>query len=276
MKTSAVRPSVDGRTYHLRVKQGEVARYVLLPGDPARAELIAKTWDEYRVVAKNREFWTYTGKYKGVKISVTSTGIGGPSTAIAIEELLQVGADTFIRVGTTASLREDVNLGDIVIDVAAVRFDGTSKSYIFPEYPAVADIATTLALIMAAEELGVRYYVGITASTDSFYVGQERPGFKGYLPPWSKGLIELLRSVNVLNFEMEAATIFTLANVYGVRAGCVCAVIANRVRDEFKPEIGVENAIAVANEAVRILSEWDSITKEGFSIYRAIREWLRR
>ncbi|HWQ17234.1 MAG TPA: uridine phosphorylase [Sulfolobales archaeon] len=253
------KPTVSGKQYHLMIGEGDVARYILLPGDPERVPRIAKTWDKYRHVATHREYVTYTGEYRGVRISATSTGIGGPSTAIAIEELLRVGADTFIRVGTTGSLRREIGIGDLVISAAAVRLDGASKAYIFPEYPAVASYEVILALIEAAESLGARYHVGITASTDSFYVGQGRPGYKDYMPPWSKDLVKILRDANVVNFEMEAATIFTLSNIYGARAGAVCAVIANRETGEFLPDAGVDTMIRVANEAVRILSEWDSV-----------------
>jgi len=252
------KPTVSGKQYHLMVGEGDVARYVLLPGDPERVPRIAKTWDKYWHVATHREYVTYTGEYRGVRISATSTGIGGPSTAIAIEELLRVGANTFIRVGTTGSLRREIGIGDLVISAAAVRLDGASKAYIFPEYPAVASYEVILALIEAAESLGARYHVGITASTDSFYVGQGRPGYKDYMPPWSKDLVKMLRDANVVNFEMEAATIFTLSNIYGARAGAVCAVIANRETGEFTPDAGVDTMIRVANEAVRILTEWDS------------------
>lgn len=253
------KPTVSGKQYHLMIGEGDVARYVLLPGDPERVPRIARTWDRYWHVATHREYVTYAGEYRGARISATSTGIGGPSTAIAIEELLRVGADTFIRVGTTGSLRRDVGVGDLVISSGAVRLDGASKAYIFPEYPAVASYEVVLALIEAAEILGAGYHVGITASTDSFYVGQGRPGYRDYMPPWSRDLVRILRDSGVANFEMEAATIFTLSNIYGARAGAVCAVIANRETGEFVPDAGVDTMIRVADEAVRILSEWDSI-----------------
>lgn len=247
----------EGLQYHLMIKKGDVSRYVLLPGDPERVPLIAKYWDKAWHVATHREFVTYSGYYKGVFISATSTGIGAPSTAIAIEELARCGVDTFIRVGTTGALKREIKLGDLVISTGAVRLEGTSRHYAISEYPAIASFEVVLALIEAAESLGVNYHVGLTASSDSFYVGQERPGFKDYLPPFQRGLIEYLRSMNVLNFEMEASVIFILSNIYGLRAGAVCAAIANRETDEFKPGVGVEDAIRVANEAVKILSDWD-------------------
>lgn len=258
----ASRPETEsGLQYHLMIKPGDVSTYVLLPGDPERVPLIARHWDKYWFVSSHREYVTYSGFYRGVFISATSTGIGAPSTAIAIEELARVGSTVFIRVGTTGALTRDVQIGDLIISTGAVRLEGTSRHYVIPEYPAVASYDVVLALIDAAESLGVNYHVGLTASSDSFYVGQERPGFKDYLPPFQKGLIEFLKSVNVLNFEMEASVIFTLANIYGLRAGAVCAAIANRETEEFKPGAGVENAIKVANEAMRILYEWDTEKK---------------
>ena len=258
MASSARRPIVGGKLYHIMVEPGSIPRYVLLPGDPGRVPKIASTWDESREVARNREFVTFVGKYRGVPIAATSTGIGSGSTAIAVEELLAAGADTFIRVGTTGALRRDIRIGDLIIANAAVRWDGASRWYAPPEYPAVAHWSVLKTLIEAAESLGVRYHVGIVASTDSFYIGQERLGYKGFLPPWARGLVETLRSLNVLSFEMETATIFTLASIYGARAGGVYAVIANRETDEFIAEAGVEDAIKVADEAVRILAEADS------------------
>ena len=262
LKSAILPEDREGRQYHIGLKPGQVPRYVLLPGDPGRVPLIARYWDEAHEVAHHREYLTYVGKYKGVDIAAMSTGIGGPAAAIAVEELLRIGADTFIRVGTTGALKREIRVGDAIISIAAVRYDGTSKIYVDPEYPAVASYDVVLALIEAAEELGIRYHVGITASSDSFYVGQGRPGFKGYLPDNWRGIEKKLADLNVLNFEMEAATIFTLANIYGVRAGAICAAIANRVTNEFIVGAGVEEVIRVANEAVKILHEWDEIREK--------------
>ncbi len=279
LRSASVPEGEGGLQYHVRVKPGDVSRYVFVPGDPERVKKIASTWDEAWFVAQHREYLTYTGRYKGVLVSATSTGIGAPSTAIAVEELARVGADTFIRVGTTGALRRDIKVGDLIITNAAVRLEGTSKQYTIPEYPAVADLNVTLALIEAAEELGVRYHVGLTASTDSFYVGQERPGYRGYLPPFNRGLVDYLKSIGVLNFEMEAAALFTIAQIYGLRAGSVCAAIANRETEEFIVDAGVMDAIRVANEAVKILSEWDEILGEKGKKYVSpslLRDWRRR
>ena len=254
---SAERPQTEeGYQYHIACKPGDVARYVLLPGDPERVPKISSLWDEAKEIAFHREYRTHTGKYKGVPISVTSTGIGGPSTAIAVEELAAIGADTFIRVGSTGAIQPGMEIGDLIIARAAVRLEGTSKQYVRVEYPAVADLEVTMALIEAAESLGVRYHLGITASTDSFYLGQGRPGLNGYFPSFARNILDDLRQARVTNFEMEAATLFTLANIYGLRAGCVCAVFANRITNEFG-KAGEREAALVASEAVKILNEWD-------------------
>ena len=269
---SAVEPEdITGKQYHIGLKPGDIPRFVLLPGDPGRVPRIAKYWEERREISKHREYVTYVGRYKGVPIASTSTGIGGPATAIAIEELLRVGATTFIRVGTTGALQDFIRLGDVIISTAAVRYDGTSKIYVDVEYPAVASYEVVMALIEAAETLGVPYHVGITASSDSFYIGQGRPGYKGYLPSRWREVEKRLAELNVLNFEMEAATLFTLANIYGVRAGAVCAAIANRATNEFIPDIGVEDAIRVANEAVRVLNEWDQVKERRGSKYLSLK-----
>lgn len=239
---------------------------MLLPGDPKRIDVIKELLTNVREVAYVRQYRTIVGEYKGVSLAATSTGIGCPATEIAVVELSEVGAHTLIRVGSTGAIQPEVKVGDIVINVAAVRLDGASRAYARPEYPAVADLTVTCALIRAAESLGYRYHVGIVASTDSFYCGQERR-VRGFLPPHMRGLIEELRSLRVLNFEMEAATLFVLSSILGLRAGCVCAVFANRVTDEFiSPEEkkSAERAVChVACEAVKILHEWDEEREKG-------------
>ena len=201
---------------------------------------------------------TMTGKFKGVDISCTSTGIGSPSAVIAVDELARIGADTFIRVGSTGALHAHMQLGDLVISTGAVRLDGASKDLVMPEYPAVAHYEVVMALIQAAEELKVRYHVGITASTDTFYTGQGRPALGGYLPSFKEHILEDMQKAGVLNFEMEVSALLTAANIFGKRAGAVCVVIANRVTDEFQITDAMEkNAGAVASLAVTILAKWD-------------------
>ena len=254
---SASRPETpDRKQYHIEVERGKVAPTVIIPGDPGRVEKISAKWDSFEEVGSHRQYVTHSGKFKGIPISACSTGIGGPGTAIAIEELANVGAENFIRVGSCATLKEDIEIGDLIISTGAVRLEGTSKQYVRIEYPALASHEVILALVEAAESLGVTYHLGISASTDSFYLGQSRPGFGGYEQVWSKDLITELQRANVANFEMEAATVFTLANIYGFRSGAVCAVYANRVKDEFAVR-GEQDAIDCGNEAVRILAEMD-------------------
>lgn len=256
---STERPATKGkRQYHIACAPGEVARYVLLPGDPERVPKIAKLWDKTKKVAHHREYQTYTGEVGRTPISATSTGIGCPSLAIGVEELATIGADTFIRVGSSGSIQRDVNVGDVVISSAAVRLEGTSKEYVRVEYPAAANYEVLLALIKAAEKLGHRYHVGITASTDSFYLGQGRPGLKGYTQSFAREIMPDLKAARVLNFEMETASLFTIAGVYGFRAGSVCAVYANRVTGEFGVSKGEMETAEIATEAVKILARMDA------------------
>mgnify|MGYP005831808519 CR=1 FL=1 len=259
---SADKPETnEGKQYHIDLKPGDLSHYVLTPGDPGRVDRILKTWDEGKILSFHREYKSATGKFKGVEISALSTGIGGPSLAIAVEEAARIGVHTFIRVGTTGSIQENISLGDIVIINGAVRLDGTSHQYVRVEYPAIASFEVTLALIEACEELGYNYHVGVGASTDSFYSGQGRPGFNNYLPSFAKEVFNDLKMANVMNFEMECATLFTLTSIYKLRAGALCVVIANRVTNEFQ-YMGEEKAITVANYAVKILNEWDQIKKK--------------
>ncbi len=256
---SAERPATKRkRQYHIACAPGEVARYVLLPGDPDRVPKIAKLWDKAKKVAYHREYQTYTGEVGGIPISATSTGIGCPSLAIGVEELATIEADTFIRVGSSGSIQRDVRVGDVVISSAAVRLEGTSKEYVRVEYPAAANYEVLLALIKAAEKLGYRYHVGITASTDSFYLGQGRPGLKGYTQSFSRDIMPDLQAARVLNFEMETASLFTIAGIYGFRAGSVCAVYANRVTGGFGVSKGEMESAEIATEAVKILARMDA------------------
>ena len=248
-------PNAD-RQYHLEVTSNDVADSVLLPGNPERIGTITELWDDATTVASHREYRTSTGHYDGTPISATSTGIGGPSAAIALEELARVGCETFIRVGSCGAIQPEVDVGDLVITSGAVRQEGTSKEYIRQDYPAIADHEVVSALVAAAERLGYDYHVGLTMSADSFYAGQGRPGFDGYEAPGSDELVETLRNANVTNIEMEAATILTLASIYDLRAGAVCAVYANRQTGEFRTE-GDTRAAETASLAVDLLARMD-------------------
>ncbi|QCC50159.1 nucleoside phosphorylase [Halapricum salinum] len=251
----------DDQQYHLEVGPGDVAESVLLPGNPERVAKITDVWDESEVVADHREYRTATGTVEETPISVTSTGIGSPGAAIAVEELARVGAETLIRVGSCGAIQPEASVGDLVITTGAVRQEGTSKEYVREEYPAVADHTVVGALIAAAEQLGYDYHVGLTCSTDSFYAGQGRPGFEGFEARGSEGLVEELKQANVLNFEMEASSILTLASLYGLRAGAVCTVYANRETGEFRTE-GERKAAKTASKAVAILDSMDETAAE--------------
>ncbi len=245
------------RQYHINCRKGDLAKFLLIPGDPDRVPKIVEYWDSAKEISLRREFRSFTGKYKGVSVSALSSGIGPACMAIVVNEAASIGVQTFIRVGSTGAIRKEVECGDLIISTAAVRLDYVSNCYVVPEYPAIANYEVLLALIEAAESLGIdNYHVGVTATTADFYAGQSRSlpggctGTAGYL-------FGFLQEAGILNFEMEAATLFTLASLYGLRAGAVCAVYANRCTNQFKEGAGEENAIKVANEAVKILFDWD-------------------
>jgi uridine phosphorylase len=250
-------PVSSGKQYHIACGKGDLAKYLLVPGDPDRVPKIASFWDSAKKVSCHREFRSFTGKYKRVPISALSSGIGPACMAIAVNEASRVGVQTFIRVGSTGAIQKDIACGDVILSSAAVRLDYTSNCYVMPEYPAVASYEVLLALIEAAEGLGIsNYHVGVTATTADFYAGQKRQTVKICLPHM-EDLLAALQKAGVLNFEMETATLYTLASLYGLRAGSICAVYANRCTNQFKPEAGEENAIRIANEATKILYEWD-------------------
>ncbi|MFC5135124.1 MULTISPECIES: nucleoside phosphorylase [Haloferacaceae] len=251
----------DEVQYHVEVGTGDVADAVLLPGNPERVDKITALWDDHEEVASHREYRTATGTYEGAPVSVTSTGIGSPSAAIAVEELARVGVGTFVRVGSCGAIQPGMEVGDLVITTGAVRQEGTSDEYVREDYPATADGEVVSALVAAAERLGYDYHTGITMSADSFYAGQGRPGFEGFEAAGSDELVAALRDANVKNIEMEASAILTIANVYGLRAGAVCSVYANRVTGEFRTE-GESRAAETASLAVKLLARMDEIKRE--------------
>jgi len=258
---SAREPLAGEEFYHVRVRRGGIAPYVLMPGDPERVPKIAQHWDEAREISFHREYRVWDGRVGGRRISACSTGIGAPSTVIAVEELARAECHTFIRVGSCGAIQPGIEIGDLIISEAAVRMDGTTRQYVLSGYPAYANYEVILALIEAAERLGVGYHVGVTASTDSFYTGQGRPGFRGYWWSFSKSILDDLRAMNVLNLEMEASALLTVSALYGLRAGAVCTVFANRVDDTFGVK-GEETAAKVATEAVKILAGWDELKQK--------------
>ena len=218
------------KQFHIQCVPGDVGKYVILPGDPGRCEAIAALFDDARHVAQNREFNIYTGTLLGEKVSVCSTGIGGPSASIAMEELHNVGADTFVRVGTCGGIRLDVQSGDIVVATGAVRYEHTSVEYAPIEYPAVPDFGLTLALRDAANALGCRTHLGVVQCKDSFY-GQHSPEKS----PVSYELLQKWESwkrLGVLASEMESAALFVVAAALGCRCASCFHVIWNQEREK--------------------------------------------
>lgn len=224
-----------GIQYHLHLKKGDIGRYVILPGDPKRVPIIASYLDNAKQIADNREFVTYSGFLDGVQVSVTSTGIGGPSAAIAMEELVKCGADTFLRMGTCGGIDLDVMGGEAVIANGAIRMEGTSREYAPIEFPAVADYEVLSACIEAAKDFGVKYHVGIVQCKDSFY-GQHDPD----IMPVSYELNnkwEAWKRLGVLASEMESAALFTVASYLKVRCGSIFFVVGNQEREK----LGMDN-----------------------------------
>ena len=242
--------------YHIQMKKGDVGRYVFLPGDPGRCEMIASYFDGPKLVAYNREYKTYTGTLLGEKVSVTSTGIGCPSTAIAVEELIMIGADTFIRVGTSGGMQPHFKAGDLGIVTGAIRDEGTTLHYMPPEFPAVADIDVVLALRDAAKKLGYPHHLGISHSKDSFF-GQHQPE---RMPVDSRLLNRWKAWVQggAICSEMEAAAIFILSSIYRKRASGIMLIGWNQEGDNPEEHVSdLSNLIETAVESVKILIKQD-------------------
>lgn len=239
-----------GLQKHIRCRPGDVNRYVLLPGDPARAKRIADHFEEPVLVSENREYTIYNGKTNGVPVTVCSTGIGGPSASIALEELTKVGASVFIRVGSAGGRQPDIPIGSLAILHAAYRGDGTSHEYLPAAFPAVADLDVTNALVQAAQAHAYVYRVGVGTTRDAFYVRDQ-------------ALNETLRQAGVVAAEMEAATLYIVGALRGVQVGCVVATDSN-IWLEQQPTLeekealyaeGEKKTIATALRAVQILAE---------------------
>lgn len=218
----------EGLQYHIGCGKEDVGGYCLLPGDPGRCEMIAQHLDNAKLIAQNREYLTYTGTLMGESVSVTSTGIGGPSAAIAMEELVELGVHTFIRVGTCGGIHESVRSGDIVIATGAIRHEGTSREYAPIEYPAVPSYDVLHALVASAEKAEQPWHAGVVQCKDSFY-GQHNPARM----PVCYELIqkwEAWKRLGVLASEMESAALFVVANSLAVRCGAVFSVVWNQER----------------------------------------------
>jgi uridine phosphorylase len=259
----AVRKTREGGQHHIHLHPGDVGRYVFLPGDPGRCEKIASYFDEPEFIAQNREYVTYTGKLLGQKVSVTSTGIGCPSTAIAVEELIAVGADTFIRIGTSGAIQPGTKAGDVAIVTGAIRDEGTTLHYMPVEFPAVADIDVVLAMREGAIRAGIPYAMGISQSKDSFYgeVEPERMPIAAQLQNRWKAWVD----GGAVCSEMEAASIFIIYSIHRKRAGGVMLMAGSadtqpqtpEEHDEFNKMFDVHRAISAAVEGIKVLIEQD-------------------
>ena len=250
--------------FHLGFNVDDVAnaKLALMPGDPGRVEKIAATppLEKCRAIAYQREYCTYLAGINDAPVVVTSTGIGGPSTSIALEELAQMGLRTFLRVGTTGAIQSCINVGDVIIASGAVRMEGASSHYAPLEFPAVAHYQVINALVEAAQSLRIPYHVGVTCSSDTFYPGQERQDtYSGYVLRRFRGITEEWRKLGVLNYEMETAAVLTLCSVMGLQGGSVMGVVVRREECEHVSgahrQVGEENAVKVAAKAASLLME---------------------
>jgi uridine phosphorylase len=243
-----------------------VAGQVFLCGDPARVDRIHEGWSEVRTVCAVREWRVATGTWRGLPLTAASTGVGAPSAAILLEELAQVGAHTLVRVGNSGGLAPALELGDLVVTTGAVRDDGTSRSYVVPEYPAVADWRVVAALAEAAREAGARWHAGVTWSLDAFYARNARlasdgalasNSFGGYWTPSLEARVREMQAAGVLNCEMEAGVLLTLAGLFGLRAGAICVVSDQtpwRLHEPIDLDRNMATAIAVAHAAMARLA----------------------
>jgi uridine phosphorylase len=225
----------DITVFHLGVTKADLngAELAIIPGDPARVEKIANLMDNPEFLASSREYTLFRGVLDGKTVIVCSTGIGGPSTSIAVEELAQLGIRTFLRVGTTGAIQPHINVGDMIVTTGSVRLDGASLHFAPMEFPAVADFDVATAMKQAVVEEGATVHTGVTASSDTFYPGQERyDTFSGRVVKRFQGSMQEWQDMGVLNFEMESATLLTMCASSGLRAGCVAGVIVNRTQKE--------------------------------------------
>ena len=247
----------SGKQYHTGVGPGDIGEYVILPGDPKRCAKIAEHFENAKLVADVREFVTYTGTLDGVKVSVTSTGIGGPSASIAIDELTKAGAKTFIRVGTCGGMQEDVLGGDVVIATGAVRMEGTSREFAPIEYPAVPDFTATNALVTSAKKLGIRFHTGVVQCKDSFF-GQHEPEIMPVSYELENKWQAWLR-MGCLASEMESAALFIAGSFLRVRVASCFLVVANQERAKkglpnqqaHDTEMAIKTAVGAIRELIK-------------------------
>lgn len=250
----------DGMQYHVKVKPGDVGRYILLPGDPGRVETISGYLDEPHFVSSNREHTVYTGSLLGEKVSVVSTGMGCPSTAIAVEELIAVGADTFIRVGTSGAMQPEIQVGDIAIVTGAIRHEGTTPQYLPIEFPAIANHQLVNALVAGAQKLGYDYHLGVSHTKDNFYgeIEMERMPLANEL----KSLWNAWVAGGAVCSEMEASAIFILASIHRKRAGGVMTIVGSDTETLKAKRYSSDAMIEVAVEAIKLMIQADKGLKD--------------
>ena len=243
------------------------AKYAVLPGDPTRAKSLAEDLDsKSKFVCSNRQHVSYMANISGEKVIVVSTGMGCPAISITAEELAKLGVEYFIRLGTSGTIRDNIELGDIVISKAAVKLDGASSQYAPVEYPAVASFRFTKSFVEAAKKEDIPYHIGITASSDTFWPGQGRyDNFTGYLQRKFKGSLDEWHALNVSNFEMEASALFTLCEVFNLEAVCFCGIIAKRTESEVPDLAGKKRAQV----------NWQKLLKAGLIIDMKKRGYIK-
>ncbi|MCF6765897.1 uridine phosphorylase [Thiotrichales bacterium 19S3-7] len=236
------------KRYHVNLSRYDLkgVTTALLPGDPQRVEYLANLLDKnFDFITTHREYTSATALINNQKVLICSTGMGGPSVGICLEELAMLGVKNFIRVGTTGAIQKHINLGDVIITSASVRLDGTSLHYAPIEYPAVADFDLTMKLVESARIQNIAMHLGITASSDTFYPGQERyDSYSGYVRRSFQGSLKEWQKLNVLNYEMESSALFSIASTFGLKAASIAAVIANRVVSETPDATSYDEAMA--------------------------------
>jgi uridine phosphorylase len=264
---------VDGSSVMTRITKEDVGRYVILSvHDPLGYEddvaaVIAGYMEDSYLVADTHMFVTYTGYYKGTKVTVCSTGSGAPETEIALVDFFRFSdADTFIRAGTSGTYLENVAVGDLVIAAGAVRDEGTSAAYITPTYPAFANYEVMLAMLQAADDMGIQHHLGVTRSTDSCQAGQGRPVL-GYHQQDSKAQPEYWKQAGILNFERETSIIYTMSSLFGFRACAVNAVVNSTPRKSLEVGAGSDEVFRTVLEGIHLLAKWDEAKEQSGKRY---------
>jgi len=243
----------ESNVFHLGINKADLqgAELAIIPGDPGRVEKIANQMENPKFLASHREYTVYLAELSGKKVVVCSTGIGGPSTSIAVEELAQLGVTSFLRVGTTGAIQSNINVGDMIVTTASVRLDGASLHFAPMEFPAVADFGIATVMKEAVDAEGIKVHMGVTASSDTFYPGQERyDTFSGRVTRRFQGSMQEWQDMGVLNFEMESASLFTMCASQGLKAGCVAGVIINRTQKEIPDQASMK---AIETSSIKVV-----------------------